>query len=576
MINFETIRWKNFLSTGNMFTEIPLNKSQNALIIGENGAGKSTILDALCFVLFGKAFRRINKPQLVNSQNEKDCVVELEFNIANKNYKIVRGIKPNIFEIYCNGSMINQDSAARDYQEYLEKQILRMNYKSFTQIVILGAASFTPFMQLTPADRRTVIEDLLDIQIFSTMNVIAKQKLQANKEAFEKNKLEISLKQEKKTHIEKTLKSLRENTEAKVKEYAIQRETYVESITVLSSDLSVFQKEKESLVDTQENLVRARNKHKTVVALHAKIENNLARHRKDHDFFEQHDNCPTCRQIIEETFRASILEKTKEKITEISDGLGKLDDELEKAIEQINDYEKAFKQLNDLINKIDQTELKIKTTNDIIRDIDVAVEKLNNSDKLTMENEIALENVNSDLTKLEKTKAELLEDRQYIETAINLLKDGGIKTKIIKQYIPIINKYVNKYLSQMGFFVNFTINENFEEVIKSRFRDEFSYQNFSEGEKMRIDLALLFTWRQVAKMKNSVNTNLLMLDEVMDGSLDANGTEEFLKIMWDMIGDTNTFVISHKVDALLDKFQKVYRFEKQKNFSRLAISANSV
>ena len=576
MIIFETIRWKNLLSTGNAFTEIPLNKSQNALIIGENGAGKSTILDALCFALFGKAFRRINKPNLVNSVNERDCVVEIEFSIGSKQYKIVRGIKPNIFEIYCNNILVNQDSAARDYQEYLEKQILRMNYKSFTQIVILGSASFTPFMQLTPADRRVVIEDLLDIQIFSTMNIIAKQKMQANKEELERNRLELNLKQEKKTHIQKTLKGLKENTQEKVKEYDQQRTRYQLDVLFLQQKLSESQQQKESLLGTAENLVRARNKHKNIVALHAKIDNNLTRHRKDHAFFGEHNDCPTCRQIIEESHKQSILKVTEDKIAEISDGLFKLDDELEKAIKSINDYEEQNKKLNDIVNQIDKLELQIRTSKDVMREIDLAIEKLNNSDRMTIENEIALENVNLELAKLNNKAKELLDERQYLETAINLLKDGGIKTKIIKQYIPIINKYVNKYLTQMGFFVKFNINENFEEVIKSRHHDEFSYQNFSEGEKMRIDLALLFTWRQVARMKNSVNTNLLILDEVMDGSLDTSGTEEFLKIMWDMIGDTNTFVISHKVDAMLDKFQTVYRFVKKKNFSRLDTASSSV
>ena len=571
MIKFKTIRWRNLLSTGNIFTEIQLDAHQNALIVGENGAGKSTILDALTFSLFGKPFRKINKGSLVNSVNEKGCEVRITFSTNNKNYEIVRGIKPNIFEIYCDDIMINQDSASKDYQDYLEKVILKMTLKSFTQIVILGSASFTPFMQLTPNERRVVIEDLLDIQIFSVMNIVAKQKLQINKENIDQNRITNIGKLDKKSFIEKNITSLEQNNElreSELKESLIQNENQYKDILV---EITSLETQRDALLSIIEDQSIQKAKHSKLISLHSKIENNLNRAQKEISFYCDNDDCPTCRQPIENSFKDKIVIETTTKIDEFKNGLSKLSSEIDKCVDHITTIEKTVSKINNIKNDITANKTKlsaiISTNNSIEDDID----RIKHSDNTLIDNKKELIVVVDELEKYKIEKEALLNDRILIETSINLLKDGGIKTKIIKQYLPVINKLINKYLAQMGFFVNFNINEQFEETIKSRYRDEFSYHNFSEGEKTRIDLALLLTWRAIAKMRNSVNCNLLVLDEVFDGSLDFNGTDELMKIMWAMTGDSNVFVISHKTDQMLDKFQKVYRFEKVKNFSSLVI-----
>ena len=571
MIKFKTIRWRNLLSTGNIFTEIQLDAHQNALIVGENGAGKSTILDALTFSLFGKPFRKINKGSLVNSVNEKSCEVRITFSTNNKNYEIVRGIKPNIFEIYCDDIMINQDSASRDYQDYLEKVILKMTLKSFTQIVILGSASFTPFMQLTPNERRVVIEDLLDIQIFSVMNIVAKQKLQINKENIDQNRITNIGKLDKKSFIEKNITSLEQNNElreSELKESLIQNENQYKDILV---EITSLETQRDALLSIIEDQSIQKAKHSKLMSLHSKIENKLNRAQKEISFYCDNDDCPTCRQPIDNSFKDKIVIDTTTKIDEFKNGLSKLGTEIDKCVDHITTIEKTVSKINNIKNDITANKTKlsaiISTNNSIEDDID----RIKHSDNTLIDNKKELIVVVDELEKYKIEKEALLNDRILIETSINLLKDGGIKTKIIKQYLPVINKLINKYLAQMGFFVNFNINEQFEETIKSRYRDEFSYHNFSEGEKTRIDLALLLTWRAIAKMRNSVNCNLLVLDEVFDGSLDFNGTDELMKIMWAMTGDSNVFVISHKTDQMLDKFQKVYRFEKVKNFSSLVI-----
>mgnify|MGYP003328553174 FL=1 len=570
MITFETVRWKNFLSTGNVFTEIKLNQTSNALIIGENGAGKSTILDALTFALFGKPFRKINKPALVNSVNEKGCLVEIEFKTNGKDYLIRRGIKPNIFEIYCDDTLLNQDSASKDYQEHLEKFIIKMNYKSFTQIVILGSASFTPFMQLSPADRRVVIEDLLDIQIFSVMNVIAKQKLQENKELLEKNRLETTGKEEKKLFVEKTIRNLKTNNEEKLAKLEEEYGQYNKEIKALETEIKDLECKQEELLEKTINHSSLKEKHKKLIALQSKIDTNLNRQIKEIQFYEVNDNCPTCNQSIEKSFKKLSIEHRKTKTKELENGIKDITKNIDDCVDQIATIENIITEIQKIRTTISASNAKRSSFISNLNSIEDSIEHIKHSDKLLLDNVNELEAVNQELADLQKQKDDLLNDRAYIDTALNLLKDGGIKTKIIKQYLPVINKLINKYLSQMGFFVNFNINEQFEETIKSRYRDEFSYENFSEGEKMRIDLALLFTWRSIAKMRNSVNTNLLLLDEVFDSSLDLNGTDEFIKIMWTMVEDTNVFVISHKQDQLLDKFQKVYRFTKKQNFSSLA------
>jgi DNA repair exonuclease SbcCD ATPase subunit len=571
MITFKFVRWKNFLSTGNAFIEIKLNENANTLIIGENGAGKSTILDALTFGLFGKAFRKINKPLLINSINTKDCVVEVEFDSNGKSFKIIRGIKPNIFEVYCNGSLLNQDSAARDYQEHLEKFILKMNYKSFTQIVILGSASFTPFMQLSANDRRTVIEDLLDIQIFSIMNTLVKQRFQKNKEDLELNRVLLAGKDEKRSYIEKTIESLKHNSEEKraaLLERVVADNKLLESVSASIADL---EQERENTLSQATDVNVFKEKHRKLIGLSSKIETNLSRVEKEKAFFSDNISCPTCRQEITETFRDSKIEEAEKKESDYKDGIEKINEEIQSCVEEIHRIDSLLQKVNNIKNDISSYKNKIGSIVSRINETEDAIEKLSTSDTMLDTAILELEDIKLTIDNATKDRESLLNDRKFIETALTLLKDGGIKTKIIKQYLPIINKTINKYLTQMGFFVNFNINEQFEETIKSRYRDEFSYHNFSEGEKMRIDLALLFTWRAVAKARNSISTNLLILDEVFDSSLDGNGTDEFLKIMWSMISDANIFVISHKTDQLFDKFQRVYRFEKHKNFSRLTI-----
>lgn len=571
MIKFQTIKWRNLLSTGNIFTEIQLDAHQNALIVGENGAGKSTILDALTFALFGKPFRKINKGSLVNSVNEKGCEVRITFSTNNKNYEIVRGIKPNIFEIYCDNIMINQDSASKDYQDYLEKVILKMTLKSFTQIVILGSASFTPFMQLTPNERRVVIEDLLDIQIFSVMNIVAKQKLQINKENIDQNRIMNIGKLDKKSFIEKNITSLEQNNElreSELRESFIQNENQYKDILV---EITSLETQRDALLSNIEDQSIQKAKHSKLISLHSKIENNLNRAQKEISFYCDNDDCPTCRQPIVKSFKDKIIIETITKVDEFKDGLTKLGTEIDKCVDHITTIEKTISKINNIKNDITSNKTKLSAIVSTNNNIEDDINRIKHSDNTLINNKKELIVVVDELEKYKIEKEALLNDRILIETSINLLKDGGIKTKIIKQYLPVINKLINKYLAQMGFFVNFNINEQFEETIKSRYRDEFSYHNFSEGEKTRIDLALLLTWRAIAKMRNSVNCNLLILDEVFDGSLDFNGTDELMKIMWAMTGDSNVFVISHKTDQMLDKFQKVYRFEKVKNFSSLII-----
>lgn len=571
MIKFQTIKWRNLLSTGNIFTEIQLDAHQNALIVGENGAGKSTILDALTFALFGKPFRKINKGSLVNSVNEKGCEVRITFSTNNKNYEIVRGIKPNIFEIYCDNIMINQDSASKDYQDYLEKVILKMTLKSFTQIVILGSASFTPFMQLTPNERRVVIEDLLDIQIFSVMNIVAKQKLQINKENIDQNRITNIGKLDKKSFIEKNITSLEQNNElreSELRESFIQNENQYKDILV---EITSLETQRDALLSNIEDQSIQKAKHSKLISLHSKIENNLNRAQKEISFYCDNDDCPTCRQPIVKSFKDKIIIETITKVDEFKDGLTKLGTEIDKCVDHITTIEKTISKINNIKNDITSNKTKLSAIVSTNNNIEDDINRIKHSDNTLINNKKELIVVVDELEKYKIEKEALLNDRILIETSINLLKDGGIKTKIIKQYLPVINKLINKYLAQMGFFVNFNINEQFEETIKSRYRDEFSYHNFSEGEKTRIDLALLLTWRAIAKMRNSVNCNLLVLDEVFDGSLDFNGTDELMKIMWAMTGDSNVFVISHKTDQMLDKFQKVYRFEKVKNFSSLII-----
>lgn len=566
MILFKKVKYKNFLSTGNVFTEISLKEYPTTLVIGENGAGKSTFLDAITFSLFGKPFRNINKPQLVNSINEKECVVEIEFDIGSKNYKIIRGIKPNIFEIWCDGELLNQDARSKDYQDQLEKLILKMNYKSFTQIVILGSTNFTPFMQLSASDRRAVIEDLLDIQIFSAMNVLVKNKLSTFKEEEGSLRIQIDAVKGKidlhKKHLEELKKNTKELVDSKKKELdenKISLKNFADEAALKESEIDALV---ESISDEDLNT----KKFTKLNQLEAKIESNIQKLENDIKFYSDNSTCPTCDQAINN--KEEKVHTCNSKIDELNTGLKKLKEESDSVLSRISAIKRIQQELKTLEKELVSINTSSKQTRKYIEKLETEIEDLENKPAMSQDFKAQSKELLNQLQEFNEKRKEAVTNTQHYEIVSQLLKDGGIKSKIIKQYIPVINKLVNKYLAAMDFFVNFTLDEEFKECIKSRHRDDFSYDNFSEGEKKRIDLALLFTWRSVAKLKNSVNTNLLIFDEVFDGSLDNNGTEEFLKLINMMNDDANIFVISHKGDILVDKFKHTVRFAKVKNFSQ--------
>jgi DNA repair exonuclease SbcCD ATPase subunit len=569
MIIFEKLRWRNILSTGNAFTELNLTKSPNTLVIGNNGAGKSTMLDALCFGLFGKPFRKINKPNLLNSINQQQGVVEVEFSIGQKKYKIIRGIKPNTFEVYCNNQLVDQDAKAKDYQDHLEKFILKINYKSFTQVVILGSASFVPFMQLSPGDRRAIIEDLLDIGIFSSMNGIVKEKMAFNKAESLKNKYDLDLSAEKIKMQKDAIEEHKKHNDAEIEKKKKEVLQSIDQTFTLQKNIELIQKHIDVLNSKINDKLAIEKKSTQLVQLESKLESRLKKLDKEYKFYEENHDCPTCKQGIADTFRHNQLSGINQTKGEVGVGLKDIEAKIQKANERIEEIQKIVKHIQEHNNEIVKNNSTITAVNAFITKLQKEIEDLSvRKDNLEDEN-AKLKELKIELGVLVKKQEVLSSEKQYLEYAGNLLKDTGIKTRIIKQYLPIMNKLINKYLTSMDFFVNFNINENFEETIKSRHRDDFSYANFSEGEKMRIDLALLFTWRQIAKMKNSTNTNLLILDEVFDSSLDTVGTDEFLKLLYEMDKDTNVFVISHKGDQLFDKFRSVIKFKKVNNFSQV-------
>ena len=566
---FNKVRWKNLLSTGNYFTEVNLNTNSNTLIVGENGSGKSTMLDALCFALFGKAFRNINKPQLLNSINGKDCVVEVEFDTGNKSYKVVRGIKPNRFEIFCNGELLNQDAAARDYQDHLEKFILKMNYKSFTQIVVLGSASFTPFMQLSSSDRRTIIEDLLDIQIFSTMNSLVKSRISNNKDLMLNKKTEIELSQQKYELKKQFIDSQKSDNQEKIIQYENEIQNNQSVVQTIHDEIGRLTQDVSTLTEQVSSKLEIETKVKALGKLESQIESNLTKFQKDIRFFESNDSCPTCRQTIALGFKETELASLSDKAQKCNHGLSELEQKLIVEQSKLNVISELQKQIQSTNIEIATKNTTITETNKLITRLQKQIEELKNKSKSSDKEEQELSLIKDNLTQLKSSLKNLIEEKTYLEVASNLLKDTGIKTKIIKQYLPVINKLVNKYLASLDFFVNFNLDESFKETIKSRHRDEFTYASFSEGEKQRIDMALMLTWRAVAKLKNSSNTNLLILDETFDSSLDSNGTEYLMNILH-MLEGVNLFVISHKGDILQDKFANVIRFVKEKNFSKVA------
>ena len=568
MILFKKLRWRNLLSTGNYFSEINLNKTANTLIVGKNGSGKSTMLDALCFALFGKPFRTVTKSNLLNSINGKESVVEIEFVIGNKNYKIIRGIKPNKFEIYQDDKLINQEAAVRDYQEYLEKFIIKLNYKSFTQIVILGSASFTPFMQLSSSDRRTIIEDLLDIQIFSTMNGLVKNWLSTNKDEINTKKNNLSLLTQKYELKKEYLNKINEDKDQKIKEYEEQIEKNRIKLEQIMTRGATLRQVVSNMEKTLNQIPELEVKIKDYQKMETKLENKLSSIKKNKNFYEHNDSCSTCKQTIAENFKIQEIKKLTTKEKELDDGLKSLKDKL------LNE-ESMLNKLKEKENHVYDIKIQWATSNVSIK----GIQSENSKTKKEIENlgNTKYNNVNVDeitelensITEVKKELSDLINEKEYYEVASGLLKDTGIKTQIIKQYLPIINQLVNKHLSALDFFVNFNLDESFKETIKSRHRDDFTYHSFSEGEKQRIDMALMLTWRAVAKLKNSSNTNLLILDEVFDSSLDTTGTEELMKILH-LLDDVNLFVISHKGDILQDKFANTIRFQKIKNFSRIS------
>ena len=568
MIRFKKIKWKNFLSTGNQWTEIDFEKSSTTLIIGSNGAGKSTVLDALTFVLFNKPFRKITKSQLVNTVNEKDCSVEIDFTVGTRDYRVVRGIKPSIFEIWVGDNMLNQTAAANDQQKYLETNILKLNYKSFTQIVVLGSSSFIPFMQLSAPNRREVIEDLLDIRIFSAMNGVVKDKLRHLRDNIKILELRKESLTDKVSMQKKFIEEIESRGKQDIKEKKEKKDGFGDEVCILTmknEDLNDkvygLNQEQEKVTGASKTLLKLNN-------LKGKMSNKVSTLTKEHKFFTDNVTCPTCTQNIEESFRLNRIAEVETKAKELQDGYKELQFKIKSEQERELSFNTLSKEITKLNNDISQNNTKISGFQQQITDLESEIQTL--TDQLANRNtehekltELR-ENLNTTFDELVEKKEEL----SYKDYVYNLLKDGGVKTKIIKKYLPLINKQVNRYLQMMDFYINFKLNEEFSETIESPIHEDFCYASFSEGEKMRIDLALLFTWREVAAYKNSTNTNLLIMDEVFDSSLDGTGTDEFLKIIRFVIKDANIFVISHK-ESLLEKFESVIQFEKLKGFSKM-------
>ena len=567
MILFKNVRYKNFLSSGNVFTDIQLDRAKTTLITGENGAGKSTMLDAITFGLFGKPFRKINKPQLLNSINEKACVVEVEFIIGKKHILVRRGIKPNIFEIEVDKVPLQQDANIRDFQEFLEKNILKLNYKSFTQIIILGNSSFVPFMQLKAHDRRAIIEDLLDIQIFSSMGNILKTYVAENKLKLDENKTSKDLISNKINLKEDYIIQLKNKTKTLITRFEKDIQKNLDQKTSILKEMSETNTKVDELLEQVNDAKQVTEKHDKLTEYQRSILRNVDSEQKNITFFESNDDCPTCKQNIDHAFKHKEIIQKQEKIKEFETAIAEID-------KQLDEVRARLQAIQSIQEDIQSYQTKTQSLNNNISAIDQYVEKIQKQIEATEEDTGDIKEEKKKLKEFEKelkeadtTREDLLEDNEIYSVARNILRDEGIKARIVKQYLPIMNKLINKYLTQMNFFVSFNLDENFNEEIKSRYRDDFTYDSFSEGEKMRIDLALLFTWRSIAKLKNSVNTKQLILDEVFDSSLDGEGTDEFMKIVNEQGSSTNVFVISHKGDTLYDKFRVHMRFEKRKNFS---------
>jgi len=570
MILFKRIAYRNFLSSGNQPTEIKFTDTQTTLIVGANGSGKSTMLDALCFGLFNKAFRKITKGQLVNSTNEKECLVEIDFSIGTKEYKIKRGIKPNIFEIWIDGTLQNQAASSTDQQKQLEDSILKLNYKSFTQIVILGSASFVPFMQLSTTNRREVVEDLLDIKIFSAMNAVIKDRIKNTNDKIKEFSLKQSMTEEKvemqKEFIESIEKSGKENIEKK-RDKITSIETHIDQLT--AENTQKIEEVSNTLQPQLENLLDASKKLKQLSNLKGKISEKVSSITEQHKFFNNNSVCPTCTQTIEEEFRLNKVSESETKAKELQQGYNELKEAIQQEEKRENEFNVVSREISSLNNEISNNNVKISQLNKQSRDLDQEIQDITNKIKNRNTERKVLKELEQTLDIIQTEKAKNKEDISYFDFAHSLMKDGGIKGKIIKKYLPLMNQQINKYLQMMDFYINFTLDEEFNEKIKSPIHEDFTYESFSEGEKMRINLSILFTWREIARMKNSVNTNLLILDEVFDSSLDFMGTDYFTKIIKYVIKDTNIFVISHKTDELIDKFDRIIKFDKVKGFSKM-------
>lgn len=570
MILFKTIRWKNFLSTGNNFTEVDFQKSNTNLIMGSNGSGKSTILDALTFVLYNKPFRKINKPQLVNSVNEKDCLVEIEFSIGSREYKVIRGIKPNVFEIWIDGKVQNQDAAQADQQKKLEEGILKLNYKSFTQTVILGSATFVPFMQLTSANRRDIVEDLLDIKIFSTMNGILKDRVRSCNEVIREASIRKDMIEDKIEMQESFIRDIEKSGKERIDRKEKQVENLHKEVDVIMDEndgktLKIM----DELQPKLENLNNTKKTLKKLNTIKVKLEQKIQNIVEEHKFFEDNTVCPTCTQPLEEQFRLDKIVDIQEKSKELNEGYKELEAAINVEQEKDIEFTNCSSEINRLNNDISTNNVRISGINKQIKNLRKEIQDV--ADQVSNRNteRETLKNLKEDLDKTEKERSSQREEVSYLDFAHSLMKDGGVKSKIIKKYLPLMNQQINKYLQMMDFYINFSLDEEFKESIRSPIHEDFSYDSFSEGEKMRIDLSLLFTWRDIAKMRNSASTNLLILDEIFDSSLDGAGTDFFTTIIKFVIQDAHVFVISHKTDELMDKFDRIIKFDKVKGFSKV-------
>jgi len=563
MIRLKTVRWKNFLATGNRFIEVKLDQEAMMLVVGKNGAGKSTLIDAITFSLFGKPFKKVNKGQLVNSVNERDTLTEIEFSVGSAEWKVCRGIKPNLFEIYHNGILVNQDAKSMDYQKYLEEKVLKLNFKSFTQIVVLGSASFVPFMQLTANDRRIIIEDILDIGIFSVMKTLLKDRVITLKEEMGEVDYEIKLLQEKISLQEKHLKAMEEESKQKRKSDLDKIKETEQEIAKLNKEIEVHQERIDVLLNSIQDKATVEKKNQELDKYHSQISKNLKKLTKDKKFYEKNQICPTCQQDILENFKKHKCNDISDDIEEMNEGLYKIEKEVEKVYDRIGEISKYTQDIQKEETQVVQKLSNIQAHNSFIQKL--------SSDLESFQVEIKKESMNilnKELDDSKSTRFQYVDQKFYYDVLSNILNDTGIKTRIIKKYLPLINKHVNDYLKDMDFFVNFQLDENFQETIKSRHRDQFSYYSFSEGEKKRIDIALLLTWRDIASMRNSVNVNLLILDEVFDASLDQAGVDDLMKL-FNILKNTNLFIISHKLDILDDKFPDKLIVEKVKNFTQV-------